>query len=104
MGWLRISSITYLGFWIEIIIFIQIYWWLRSPGTTYDGIGACSVRPSGDVDRYSVDYYSYGRKSPYTNRNDYAWYAMPDGDLYYFDDYVDVSSYGRIIAGRIHVL
>ena len=49
-----------VDFWIEIIIYIQIYWWLRSPdlGNYY---GAWHVWSDGVL--YLVDG-SYGRESP----------------------------------------
>ena len=51
-----------VDFWIEIIIFIQKYWWLRSPYTNFDG-NAWSVTSSGIVGDYYNSFVglSYGR-------------------------------------------
>ena len=53
-----------VDFWIEISIFIQKIWWLRSPNTDGDG-WVCCVHSSGivydGVNNYV--YYSYGRKN-----------------------------------------
>lgn len=88
-----------IGFWIETIIFIQTYWWLRSPGTHGSRI-AWHVSPSGSV--YSDDYNyvinSYGRiQSPTTSRDDWACLVNPSGDVYFTYGYhYDVYySYGR---------
>ena len=49
-----------VDFWIEIIIFIQKYWWLRSPNANTDWVEiAYDAIPSGDVG--SNVYDSYGR-------------------------------------------
>ena len=50
-----------VGFWIEIIVFIQNYWWLRSPDTDSTYV-AWVVGSVGYIDYFSIVYeYSYGR-------------------------------------------
>lgn len=50
-----------VDFWIEIIIYIQIYWWLRSPGTN-SAVSAHLVNSDGYEIFSRVDYISCGRK------------------------------------------
>ena len=49
-----------VDFWIEIIIYIQIYWWLRSPGTN-SAVSAYLVNSDGYEIFSRVDYISCGR-------------------------------------------
>ena len=47
--------------WAEIIIYTQIYWWLRSPYTNYDYYIAWYVNSGGLLYDNGVGDYSYGR-------------------------------------------
>ena len=71
-----------VAFWIEIIIYTQKYWWLRSPDV-YNDYNAWDVRSSGEIDDGNDDDigYSYGRRSPYTGDSGNAWQVFPDGDV-----------------------
>ena len=55
-----------IDFWIETIIFIQTYWWLRSPSTGWN-VGVYFVVPSGDVYYVSNGSVNYSYGSPDTH-------------------------------------
>ena len=85
-------------FWIEIIIFAQNDWWLRSPntGAIYDADRAYYVKSDGDVfsNLFNDISFSYGVRSPITYGSSDTWHVYPSGDVDY--DYIDVNgSCGR---------
>ena len=83
-------------FWIETIIFIQKYWWLRSPDMERVLSIAWCVWPNGDlINNYEVYYYSYGRTiSPNMDYSASAWIVGPSGLVGTYVSYVINYSYG----------
>ena len=88
-----------VAFWIEIIIYTQKYWWLRSPHTdrTYD-YTAWQVFPDGTVGYgyYGTIKYSYGRNFaghglllPRLSCQPFWWRDYDsNGDAYYSYGYI----------------
>ena len=82
-------------------IYIQNYWWLRSPYLGWDD-SACLIFPSGVVySNYNNSVtFSYGRTiSPDLTYPD-AYYIDRGGDTY--SRYYVTGSYGRILSGNCY--
>lgn len=81
---------THIGYLGSFLLY-----WKFSPDTYYVS-GAWSVMSVGILDNDGGVYYnSYGRRSPVTYYDYYAWLVSPSGNVYFGDHYVSYS-YGRI--------